>query len=61
LDSYLADHAESVAQGVEVSQFSFEIPSPLQEDYVIKRSQKSQSDASQIETTKLVQPEEGNV
>jgi hypothetical protein len=61
LDRYLRDHANTVAQGVEASQFSFETPAPLQKDYVIKRSQKSQSDASHSGTTKLLQPEEGNV
>ncbi|CAO2173410.1 unnamed protein product [Urochloa humidicola] len=56
IKKYLKDHPEFVAQGVELSQFSFEMPAPLQKDYVIKRSQKSRSDAPH--TGKLLQPDE---
>ncbi|OIT35892.1 PREDICTED: methyl-CpG-binding domain-containing protein 2-like [Nicotiana attenuata] len=34
---HLEEHPEYVAQGVQTSQFSFQIPRPLQEDYVKKR------------------------
>ncbi|KAK4370128.1 hypothetical protein RND71_009603 [Anisodus tanguticus] len=35
---YLEQHPEYVARGVEEAQFSFEVPRPLQEGYVKKRS-----------------------
>lgn len=34
---YLQEHPEYVAQGVSMSQFSFQIPRPLQDNYVKKR------------------------
>lgn len=34
---YMADHPEYLAQGVSFSQFSFQCPRPLQENYVKKR------------------------
>lgn len=37
LPRHLEEHPEYVAQGVQTSQFSFQIPRPLQEDYVKKR------------------------
>ncbi|CAL5001151.1 unnamed protein product [Urochloa decumbens] len=58
IEKYLADHPESVAQGVELSQFSFEMPTPLQKDYVRKRSQKRQSDAPHTGRTELLQLDE---
>ncbi|KAK4354074.1 hypothetical protein RND71_026268 [Anisodus tanguticus] len=36
-DVYLQEHPEYVTQGVSMSQFSFQIPRPLQENYVKKR------------------------
>lgn len=37
LDRYLAEHPECITDGVTMSQFSFQIPRPLQENYVRKR------------------------
>ncbi|XP_059318520.1 methyl-CpG-binding domain-containing protein 2-like isoform X2 [Lycium ferocissimum] len=37
VQKYLQEHPEYVAQGVSMSQFSFQIPRPLQENYVKKR------------------------
>ncbi|CAN4096785.1 unnamed protein product [Withania somnifera] len=37
VEKYLQEHPEYVAQGVSMSQFSFQIPRPLQENYVKKR------------------------
>lgn len=34
---YLNDHPEYIREGVKLSQFSFQIPRPLQDDYVRKR------------------------
>ncbi|CAL5005282.1 unnamed protein product [Urochloa decumbens] len=58
IEKYLGNHPEYVAQGVELSQFSFEMPAPLQKDYVRKRSQKRQSDAPHTGGTELLQPDE---
>lgn len=40
---YLLEHPEYMDEGVTLSQFSFQIPKPLQEDYVKKRSTKKAS------------------
>ncbi|XP_019174891.1 PREDICTED: methyl-CpG-binding domain-containing protein 2-like isoform X2 [Ipomoea nil] len=40
IQKYLEEHPE-VAEGVRMSQFSFQIPKPLQDDYVKKRSHRS--------------------
>ncbi|KAJ0677218.1 putative transcription factor & chromatin remodeling CW-Zn family [Helianthus annuus] len=37
-DMYLIKHPEYVEQGVTLAQFSFQVPKPLQENYVRKRS-----------------------
>ncbi|PHU17977.1 Methyl-CpG-binding domain-containing protein 2 [Capsicum chinense] len=37
VEKYLQEHPEYVAQGVSMSQFSFQIPRPLQDNYVKKR------------------------
>ncbi|KAK8490404.1 hypothetical protein V6N13_076418 [Hibiscus sabdariffa] len=37
VQKYLIDHPEYAAEGVNMSRFSFQIPKPLQEDYVRKR------------------------
>ncbi|KAF9617537.1 hypothetical protein IFM89_037349 [Coptis chinensis] len=37
IQKYLLDHPEYLRDGVNMSQFSFQIPKPLQEDYVRKR------------------------
>ncbi|KAF8646513.1 hypothetical protein HU200_065732 [Digitaria exilis] len=49
-DVYLEKNPD-INQGVKISQFSFEIPAPLNKDYVIKRSKKGLSE------TKLLQLE----
>lgn len=55
LDRYLAEHPEYIAQGVELSHFSFKSPAPLQKDYVRKRSQTSQSGVTQTGSSKPLQ------
>lgn len=37
IQKYLLEHPEYIREGVTLSQFSFQIPRPLQEDYVKKR------------------------
>ncbi|KNA18395.1 hypothetical protein SOVF_071160 [Spinacia oleracea] len=37
IQRYLMEHPEFIMEGVTMSQFSFQIPKPLQEDYVRKR------------------------
>ncbi|CAO2169672.1 unnamed protein product, partial [Urochloa humidicola] len=58
VEKYLAEHPEYVAEGVELSHFSFKSPAPLQKDYVRKRSQTSQSGAAHTGSSKPLQPEE---
>lgn len=43
IENYLAEHPEYTDKGVKMSQFSFQIPKPLQEDYVRKRPYKKAS------------------
>lgn len=38
VQKYLLEHPEYISQGVTLSQFSFQIPKPLQENYVRKRT-----------------------
>ena len=38
LSRYLAENPHYIREGVNLSQFSFAIPKPLQEDYVRKRT-----------------------
>jgi len=58
VDRYLQDHQEYGAQGVTLSQFSFQIPRPLRQNYVKKRPKNtSPSDEA---ATKPVQPVEVN-
>ncbi|CAM0147127.1 unnamed protein product [Urochloa decumbens] len=58
VEKYLAEHPEYVAQGVELSHFSFKSPVPLQKDYVRKRPQTSQISATRTGSSKPLQPEE---
>ncbi|RCV31860.1 hypothetical protein SETIT_6G211800v2 [Setaria italica] len=58
VEKYLAEHPEYVAQGVDLSHFSFKSPAPLQKDYVRKRSQTSQSGVTCTGSNKLLQPKE---
>nr|CAB3483499.1 unnamed protein product [Digitaria exilis] len=56
IETYLEKNPD-INQGVKISQFSFEIPAPLNKDYVIRRSKKSLSDRG---STMLLQLEGGN-
>lgn len=47
---YLFDHPEYMSEGVSLSQFSFQTPRPLQEDYVRKRPRNN------ISTTRSLEP-----
>ncbi|OEL30115.1 Methyl-CpG-binding domain-containing protein 2 [Dichanthelium oligosanthes] len=58
VEKYLAEHPEYIAQGVELSHFSFKSPAPLQKDYVRKRTQTSQSVVTHTGSSKLLQREE---
>ncbi|KAL6661809.1 hypothetical protein ACP70R_001193 [Stipagrostis hirtigluma subsp. patula] len=58
IEKYLADNPQYAAEGVTLSQFSFKIPAPLQEDYVKKRPKVSQSDSVDTGSTESLQPEE---
>ncbi|GKV00373.1 hypothetical protein SLEP1_g13067 [Rubroshorea leprosula] len=43
VQKYLSEHPEYIREGVTLSQFSFQIPKPLQEDYVRKRPPRTAS------------------
>ncbi|PAN36157.1 hypothetical protein PAHAL_6G266700 [Panicum hallii] len=58
VEKYLAEHPEYIAQGVELSHFSFKSPAPLKKDYVRKRSQTSQSGVTHTGSSNLLQLEE---
>ncbi|KAJ8616898.1 hypothetical protein MRB53_013084 [Persea americana] len=52
VENYLLEHPEFIRAGVTLSQFSFQIPKPLQKDYVKRRSYKKarqQDDAIALE------------
>lgn len=53
---YLIEHPEYTRDGVTLSQFSFQIPKPLQENYVRKRPAKV---TTTQDTTKSLEPNEG--
>jgi hypothetical protein len=44
---FLADHPEYLTDGVNLSRFSFQIPKPLQENYVRKRSHAKSAEPEQ--------------
>ncbi|KAG0470394.1 hypothetical protein HPP92_016506 [Vanilla planifolia] len=46
VQKYLEEHAEFAAQGVTLSQFSFQTPRPLQQNYVKKKSSRVQHTTS---------------
>lgn len=53
---YLLEHPEYIMQGVTLSQFSFQIPKPLQENYVRKRTARlPSSDGSNFGISKPLQ------
>uniref|UniRef100_A0A0E0M2W2 MBD domain-containing protein n=1 Tax=Oryza punctata TaxID=4537 RepID=A0A0E0M2W2_ORYPU len=59
IDRYLLENPDYVAQGVTLTQFSFQIPRPLRQDYVKKRPKiVNPSDEASVVTTKSVKPEE---
>ncbi|KAF5191144.1 Methyl-cpg-binding domain-containing protein [Thalictrum thalictroides] len=51
IQKYLDEHPESVEAGITTKQFSFQIPKPLQEDYVRKRPRVDLSIARPLDTT----------
>jgi hypothetical protein len=56
---YLLENPDYVAQGVTLTQFSFQIPRPLRQDYVKKRPKiVNPNDEASVVTTKSVKPEE---
>ncbi|KAL6846840.1 hypothetical protein ACP4OV_024288 [Aristida adscensionis] len=59
IEKYLAENPEYAAQGVTLTQFSFQIPRPLRQDYVKKKPKLMNpgDDASTV-TSKSLQPEE---
>lgn len=58
---YLLEHPEYIKQGVNLSQFSFQIPRPLQENYVRKRAPRMTNplDGSSLGLSRPLEPEEG--
>ncbi|CAN0839091.1 Methyl-CpG-binding domain-containing protein 2 [Linum grandiflorum] len=54
IQKYLADHPE-YAEGLSLSQFSFQTPKPLQENYVRKRPPRI---TAQADNSRLLQPKE---
>ncbi|URE16674.1 CW-type Zinc Finger [Musa troglodytarum] len=59
IQRYLLEHPEHIQQGVNLSQFSFQIPRPLQENYVRKRHARSMSSCDVgLMSPKPLEPEE---
>ncbi|XP_020595984.1 methyl-CpG-binding domain-containing protein 2-like [Phalaenopsis equestris] len=60
IQRYLEENPEYVERGVNVSQFSFQIPKPLQENYVKKRNARllNASDGSGLGLSGLPEPVE---
>uniref|UniRef100_A0A0E0E8F2 MBD domain-containing protein n=1 Tax=Oryza meridionalis TaxID=40149 RepID=A0A0E0E8F2_9ORYZ len=59
IDRYLLENPDYVAQGVTLTQFSFQIPRPLRQDYVKKRPKiVNLNDEASVVMTKSVKPEE---
>lgn len=59
IDRYLLEHPDD-AEGVALSQFSFQTPRPLQENYVKKRPARSASlDGSALQMPGDFEPSEG--
>ncbi|KAJ9153438.1 hypothetical protein P3X46_026877 [Hevea brasiliensis] len=57
IQKYLMDHPEYVQDGVTLSQFSFQIPKPLQENYVRKRPARV---SATCDDTRPLEPNEVN-
>nr|CAD1825414.1 unnamed protein product [Ananas comosus var. bracteatus] len=62
IQRYLIEHPEYIKQGVNLSQFSFQIPRPLQENYVRKRAPRMTNplDGSSLGLSRPLEPEEVN-
>ena len=57
---YLLEHPEYMEEGVTMSQFSFQIPKPLQENYVRKRPARiTASDGTDLGMPGLLEPSAG--
>lgn len=56
VQKYLLDHPEFIRQGVTLSQFSFQTPKPLQENYVRKRTARE----TNLGTSRPFEPREAN-
>jgi hypothetical protein len=52
----MLEHPEYMSDGVSLSQFSFQIPKPLQENYVRKRTARP---AASCDGTRPIEPGEG--
>ena len=59
MSRYLEENPVYKEQGVSLSQFSFQIPRPLHENYLRKRS-KPTSDAGDLGMSRFPYPSEGN-
>lgn len=57
---FLAEHPEYMTAGVTPARFSFQIPKPLQENYVRKRSHAKSIEPEQVSPLAWVGPEDGN-
>ncbi|CAA6672120.1 unnamed protein product [Spirodela intermedia] len=62
VQKYLLEHPEYVDQGVKMSQFSFQIPRPLQENYVRKRSVRFSNacESARVRSSRAVKPADVN-
>ncbi|KAK3122163.1 hypothetical protein QOZ80_8BG0665920 [Eleusine coracana subsp. coracana] len=59
IENYLKENPDYAAQGVNLSQFSFKIPAPAQQDYVRKRAKTNGNDDSHKEPSKPLLKEDG--
>lgn len=57
IQKYLMEHSEYLRQGVTLSQFSFQVPKPLQENYVRKRPARV---TASCDDTRRLEPSEVN-
>lgn len=60
MSRYLEEHPEYKEQGVRLSQFSFQIPRPLQENYVRRRRAAPTNDADDLGMLRYPHPSEGD-
>ncbi|KAL0338790.1 UNVERIFIED_CONTAM: Methyl-CpG-binding domain-containing protein 2 [Sesamum angustifolium] len=62
IQRYINEHPEYIEQGVSLSQFSFQIPRPLQENYVRKRPARATppNDADDLGMHRYLPPSEGH-